>query len=137
MRKNYKVPYHIRNFIKKELYNYISNEKIIKELEEKIIYESGFNDGQPRGKNKISNPTEEKALKIISSREILLAKKRQLQIKSAYNRLSKEEKEMVDSIFFKGHSQIYCETHEFITKDVYYHIMKKMIYLTAIEYELI
>ena len=136
MRKNYKVPYHIRNFIKKELYNYISNEKLIKELEEKIIYESGYNDGQPRG-NKTSNPTEQKALKIINSREILLVTKRQLQIKSALDKLSKEEAEMVDSIFFKGHSQVYCETHEFITKDVYYHIMNKMIYLTAVEYDLI
>ena len=136
MRKNYKVPYHIRNFIKKELLNYKANKKLLKELEEKIIYESGTPDGMPRG-NKLSFPTEEKAIKITSSREILLVKKRLLQIENALEKLDSEEKEIVDSIFFKGHSQIYCETHEYITKDVYYFIMNKMIYLTAIEYDLI
>lgn len=136
MRKNYKTPLHVRNFIKKELYNYKSNKKLIKELEEKIIFESGYNDGQPRG-NKTTFPTEDKAIKITTSREILLVKKRQMQIEAALNKLDTVEQEIVDSIFFKGHSQIYCETHEYITKDVYYHIMNKMIYFTAIEYDLI
>ena len=43
----------------------------------------------------------------------------------------------VKKIFFEHHSQIYAEVNDNITKDMYYNIMNKMIYLTALEFELI
>lgn len=138
MRKKYKVPFHVKNYIKKELYNYINTEKLIKEIEEQIIYEnSKDDDGQPRGKNQISDPTEKKAMKIINSRDILVIRKRQLNIHNAFNKLEESEQKIVRSIFMQGHNQIYCETHEYITKETYYNTMNKMIYLTALEFELI
>jgi hypothetical protein len=114
MRKSYKLPKHIRHYVQQELYDYSTNEKIITELE----------------KNKTEN-------KLINSRSFLVAKKNQMKIRSLYDRLSKEEKELVEIIFFKHCSQTYAETFYYISKDVYYNFKNKMIYLTAKELELI
>lgn len=136
MRKKYNVPYHIKNMIKKDLYNYEYDKKALIDLENAIIYQSSSPDGQPKG-NKLIKSTENKAIKLINSRDILIIKKRIINIENAINKLEETEQKIVDSIFFKGHSQIYCETHEYITKDIYYSTMNKAIYYTAKEYGLI
>lgn len=109
--KKYKLPLHIKNYIKTELYEYENNKKLINELQ------------------KNNSKT--------STRTILLATQRINHIEKVYNKLPKEDKEAVKKIFFERHNQIYAETHDNITKDMYYNIMNKMIYLTAIEFELI
>ena len=111
MRKKYKLPLHIKNYVKNELYDYEKNKKMIKELQ--------------NSKSKTC------------TRTLLIASRRINQIETVYNKLSKEDKQAVKNIFFEHHSQIYAEVNDNITKDMYYNIMNKMIYLTAIEFELI
>lgn len=108
MKNKYKLPLHIKNYIKTELYDYKKNKKLI---------------------NNINNNT--------STRTYLLAIQRINKIDKVYNSLSREEQESVKKIFFEKHNQVYAETHDNITKDMYYNIKNKMIYLTAIEFELI
>lgn len=108
MGKKYKLPLHIKNYVKTELYDYKKNKKLI---------------------NNINNNT--------STRTYLLAIQKINKIDKVYHSLSKEEKEAVEKIFFEKHNQIYAETHDNITKDMYYNIKNKMIYLTAIEFDLI
>ena len=108
MVKKYKLPLHIKNYIKTELYDYKKNKKLI---------------------NNINNNT--------STRSYLLAIQRINKIERVLNNLPKEDKEAVRKIFFEKHNQIYAEMHDNITKDMYYNAKNKMIYLTAIEFELI
>lgn len=108
MGKKYKLPLHIKNYIKIELYDYKKNKKLI---------------------NNINNST--------STRTYLLAIQRINKIDKVLNSLSNEDKEAVKKIFFEKHSQVYAETNDYITKDMYYNIKNKMIYLTAIEFDLI
>lgn len=130
----YQLEKHIKKYIKSELYNYEKNKKKIEEIEKDIIEESGFNDGQPRG-NTTSDTTEKKAEKLLTTKSLLIATQRVNNIEKALNKLSEEERRDVELIFFKGHSQIYAEMHDNISKDMYYNLMDKMIYLTAIEYD--
>lgn len=109
MGKKYKLPLHIKKYIQTELYEYKKNKKIIVMLEKENV------------------PT----------RTFLLAIQRLNKIDKVYNNLPKEDKEAVEKIFFEKHNQAYAETHDGITKDMYYNIKNKMIYLTAIEFDLI
>lgn len=108
MAKKYKLPLHIKKYIQTELYDYKKNKKIIDTLD---------------------NTT--------STRTFLLANQRLNKIEKVYNNLSKDDKEAVKKIFFEKHNQAYAETHDNITKDMYYNIKNKMIYLTAKEFDLI
>lgn len=130
----YQLDKHIKKYIKSELYNYEKNKKKIEDIEKDIIDASGFNDGQPRG-NATSDTTERKAEKLITTKSLLIATKRVNNIERALNKLTKQEQKDVELIFFKGHSQVYAEMHDNISKDMYYNLMDKMIYLTAIEYD--
>lgn len=108
MKKKYKLPLHIKNYIKTELYDYKRNKKLL---------------------DNINNNT--------STRTYLLIISRLNKIENVYNNLTKEEQEAVEKIFFQKHNQVYAEMHDNITKDMYYNIKNKMIYLTAIEFDLI
>lgn len=136
MRKQYKVPYHIREYVKKELYQYWDNSKELEELEADIIDKSPAPpDGQPRG-NETGNPTERKAIKInekMSTKRMIKIGKNIAAIERAFKRLPDEEMEIVELIFKKGQSQIYTEVNNNVSKDTYYNVMNKTIYITAIE----
>ncbi|MBQ3298618.1 MAG: hypothetical protein IJA94_06600 [Bacilli bacterium] len=106
----YKLPLHIKNYVKTELYDYRKNKRIINELE---------NDNN------------------IRTRTILLTLQKINKIDKILNSLSDEDKEAVEKIFFEKHNQVFAEMNDNLTKDMYYNIMNKMIYLTAIEFELI
>lgn len=108
MKNKYKLPLHIKNYIKTELYDYKKNKNLI---------------------NNINNNT--------STRTYLLAIQRINKIEKVLNNLPEEDKQAVEKIFFEKHNQIYAGTHDNITKDMYYNIKNKMIYLTAIEFDLI
>ena len=107
MCKKYKLPLHIKNYIQTDLYDYEENKKIIKKLENK------------------------------STRSILLSIQRLNKIEKVYNKLSPEDRDAVKKIFFEKHNQVYAEMNDNITKDMYYNVKNKMIYLTAIEFDLI
>ena len=129
----YKLPKHVRNFIKSELYNYEFNKKKLKEMQDDILYATSTSDGQPKG-NATSDATYNKVEKLITSRSILIVTDKINKIERALNKLDKSDKEVVELIFFKGHGQIYAQRNDNISKDIYYNTMNKMIYLTAIEY---
>ena len=137
MRKQYKIPYKTREYIKNELYQYWDNYKEFKELEKDILEESAPPpDGQPRG-NSTGNPTERKAIKIIketSTRRMITIEKKLRSIERVFERLIPEEMEVVELIFKEGKNQIYTEMNNGISKDTYYNIMNKTIYMTAKEY---
>lgn len=109
MGKKYKLPLHIKKYIQTELYDYKKNKKLIVMLEEENV----------------------------STRTFLLALQRINKIDKVYNNLSIEEKQAFEKIFIDKHNQIYAEMHDNITKDMYYNIKNKIIYLTAIEFDLI
>ena len=109
MGKKYKLPLHIKKYIQTELYDYKKNKKLIANLEKENI----------------------------QTRTFLLAIQRLNKIDKVINSLSNEDKEAVAKIFFEKHNQVYAEMHDGITKDMYYNIKNKMIYLTAIEFDLI
>ena len=108
MCKKYKLPLHIKKYIQTELYDYKKNKKLIDILD---------------------NHT--------ATRTFLLATQRLNKIDKVYNNLSKEEKETFEKIFIEKHNQVYAAMHDNLTKDMYYNIKNKIIYLTAIEFDLI
>jgi hypothetical protein len=106
----YKIDKHIKKYITTELYNYEDNKK------------------------KIGKFVADKNDKSITTRSILIATEKVKNIERALEKFSGQEKEDIKKIFFKGHSQIYAEINDGISKDMYYHLKDKMIYLTAQEY---
>lgn len=137
MRKEYRVPYRKKEYVKNELYQYWDNKKAFDEIETDIIENSPPPpDGQPKG-NGVGNPTEKKAIEIInktSTRRLLTIESRLRAIERAFKMLVPEEMEVVELIFKEGKSQIYTEMNNNISKDTYYNIMNKTIWLVAREF---
>ena len=133
MRNKYKIENYKKNYIMHELYNYESNKKLLKELEDDILNSSSSNDGQPRG-NETSDTTAQKATKLITSKAILIATKKITNIENALSKLTEEEKEIEDIIFNKRCSQAKAEIKYNVSPDTYYNTRRKIVYLTAIEY---
>lgn len=136
MRKQYKIPFYKKEYVKNELYQYWDNKELLSELESEILDKGPAPaDGQPRG-NTAGNPTERKAIKITelkSTKNILIAEKKIRSIERAFNKLVPEEMELVKLIFKEGRSQIYTQMNNNISKDQYYNTMNKIIYITAKE----
>lgn len=108
--RNYKVSYHLRNYIKQELYDYNRNKQILQELT-----------------NQKSNQ--------VATKTLLILTKKINNIEKVYKKLNENEKELFNIIFEKGCNQLYAKTYYNITKDMYYNAMNKIIYLVAQEYE--
>lgn len=141
MRANYEVPKEVREIIIKELYTYWKNiEKLeqLKEQRQNLIDSSAKHDITGiSSKYKISNPTESKAIKLaeeMSTRAYIRASERIDYIKKAMELLSQDEQEVVEYIFKERCSQKRAEIVHYISKDSYYNIKNKIIYLTAIEF---
>lgn len=115
MRKNYKLKYHLRQYIKQELYDFNNNKQILKDVQ--------------------NNLKSIKKSQSVNSNTILILQKKITGIEKVYNNLSPEEKELFNIIFEKGCNQLYARTYYNITKDMYYNAMNKIIYLTAKEYQ--
>ena len=112
MKTQYKLPLHIKNYVKQELYDYKNNKKIVQEIQNQNA-------------------------STIITKSLLIATNRISQIENVYQRLSKEEQELMSIIFFQRTNQSYAETYFYISKDAYYRAMNKIIYITAMEFELI
>lgn len=133
-RVNYKVPKDIRKKIIDELYQYWDNQKELLELQQDILDESpNPPDGQPKG-NKKTNPTEQKTIKLRTTRSILVIERKLRYIERAVKRLNKEEAEIFEIIFKKRCNQKQAEVYEYISKDSYYNTYNKIIYYTAVEF---
>lgn len=134
MRADYRVPKNVRKMIITELYQYWENKKQLEEMQSEIL-EASANppDGQPRGTIP-GNPTEQKAIKLRTTRSILVMERKLGYIENAIKRLNKEEKEIFEIIFKERHNQKMAETYKHIQKDPYYNVYNKIIYLTALEF---
>lgn len=108
--KNYKLSYHLKNYIKQELYDYNRNKKILQDISRQK-----------------SNQTTTKTLLILT--------KKINSIEKVYSNLNDNDKELFSIIFEKGCNHLYAKTYYNITKDMYYNAMNKIIYLVAQEYE--
>lgn len=115
MNKNYKLKYHLRNYIKQELYDFNKNKQILKDIQKDI---NSMETGQT-----------------VSSKTVLILQKKIMGIEKVYARLNEDEKALFNIIFEKGCNQLYAKTYYNITKDMYYNAMNKIIYLVAQEYE--
>lgn len=138
MRANYRIPGKTKKYIINELYLYWKNKKDIEELEEDIIDESPSHpEVNSRPLNLISKPTESKGIKLagnMSTRALIIAKRRIDYIGNAIKRLNEEDKEVFELIFRDGYSQKLAYTIKGISKDTYYSVFNKIIYLVAIEF---
>lgn len=71
------------------------------------------------------------------TRGLILANMRLTQIENVLNRLNKEDREAAELIFIDKYSQSGAEIAKGLSKAAYYNAMNKVIYLTAIEMDLI
>ena len=106
MKTKYKVPWHVRQYVKKELMDYKSNKRLIAKYK-----------GDTRG--------------------LLLAQSRINHIENVFERLNKEDREAAEAIFIDHYTQAGAEVAKGISYTAYYNAMAKIIYLTAVEMELI
>lgn len=133
-RVNYKVPRWVKKKIENELYQYWDNKKELEEMQRDIIESSPEPpDGQPRG-NSVSNTTEQKAIKLRTSRSILAVERRLKYIENAIARLNEDEQKIFEIIFKERHNQKMAETYKYISSDTYYNVYRKIIYYTAVEF---
>ena len=97
-RLNYRVPRWVKKKIESELYQYWDNKKELEDLQKEILDGSPSPaDGQPKG-NSTSNPTEQKAIKLRTSRTILAIERRLRYVDNAVSRLNEEEKQIFEKL---------------------------------------
>ena len=106
MKNKYKIPWHVRQYVKKELMDFKKNKKLMANY---------------KG----------------DTRTLILANTRLNQIENVLNRLNKEDREAAELIFIDQYSQSGAEIARGLSKAAYYNAMNKVIYLTAIEMNLI
>ena len=106
MKNKYKIPWHVRQYVKKELMDYKSNKKLIAKYK-----------GDTRG--------------------FILANMRLKQIENVLNSLNKEDREAAELIFIDKYTQSGAEIAKGLSKAAYYNAMNKVIYLVAVEMDLI
>ena len=138
MRAKYYVPKEARGKIMRELYQYWENTKQLQELNELDIIESSpiFDETGIKSKYKISNPTQQKAIKLadLSTRAIIEASRRVSYIEEVLKRLNQDEKKVTEFIFRDKLSQIQVQMRYNYQSSFYYNTRNKVVYLTAIEY---
>ena len=113
----------------RELRQYWTNKEKLARLEKQIIDESGSGSMQ---KKSVSDPTAQKAIKLISTRTLIYCHERILYVENVIKRLDKFEKEVFKLIFNCDFT--YCEQMKHINKNTYYNIYNKCIYYLAQEY---
>lgn len=106
MKNNYKVPWHVRQFVKKELMDYAHNKKMMQNF---------------KG----------------DSRSLIIINSRLNAIDNVVDRLNEEDRKAFDMIFVDKYTQAGAEIAKHYGKDAYYRAMNKIIYLTAIELDMI
>jgi hypothetical protein len=106
VKSKYKIPWHVRQYVKKELMDYKSNKKLVANYK-----------GDTRG--------------------LILANMRLTQIENVLNSLNKEDREAAELIFIEKYTQSGAEIARGLSKAAYYNAMNKVIYLVAVEMDLI
>lgn len=106
----YKVPHHIRVFVKKELMDYKKNIRLLNDLSETSM---------------------------VNSRGIEVVGKRLFVISQVFENLNEEDRFVAEIIFCQHYTQVGAEVAKGISKAMYYNAMNKVIFLVAKELELI
>lgn len=107
----YKTPWHIRQYVKRELMDYQKNKLLLQDI------------------NKYNSD-------ILDTKGIILASRRIAQIETVLQRLNEEDRQAAEIIFIQHYGQVGAEVAKGLSKNAYYNAMNKVIYLTAIEMEL-
>lgn len=128
----YKLPKELKNRMEKELRQYWDNIKKIERLEREIIEES--NKVGQETNNISSDPTGQKAIKLLSTRSLILLNERILYVSRVIGRLKPFEREVFYLIFKENYDCLYCQTIRNINKNTYYNIYNKSIYYLAEEF---
>lgn len=104
----YKTPWHIRQYVKKELMDYKKNKQLMQDIKK-------YN---------------------VDSKGLILASRRIAQIEAVFQRLNEEDRRAAEAIFIEKYGQVGAEVSKGISKNAYYNAMNKVIYLVAVEMEL-
>lgn len=130
---NNKLSKELKKKMEKEFRQYWLNKKKLEKLEQDIIEESASSDGQPRS-NVTSDPTQQKALKLMSTRSILFLIERINYVENVIKQLNPFERQVFNLIFKEGCDWAYCKNVKNIDKSTYYNLYNKAIKLLAEEW---
>lgn len=99
---------YIEKHIEQELYDYHKNKKSLEELKEEICNSSPvFEEGMPRGTD-TGNPTENKAVKIMTTRDVIWLEKRLKAVESVIEHF-KRDREITGIIQHKYFDKKYTD----------------------------
>ena len=127
----YKLSKELKKRMDREFRQYWDNKKKLEKLELDIIESN--NPGQVNS-NSISDLTQQKAIKLLSTRSILYCQERITYIENVFKRLNSFEKQMFERIFKYGYDWLYCSVNFNISKSTYYNIYNKCLYYLAQEW---
>lgn len=92
-----KLEKEVYKYIDYELHHYEENKKKLEEIRNDIIESSPMpQDGQPSGKGFTGNPTEKKAIKLITSVAIMKLEDNVIAIDNVYHKLTEDYKRFFD-----------------------------------------
>lgn len=123
----------VYKYIDYELQHYDENKKELERLREEIL-DKGTTpaDGQPRG-NTVGNPTEQKAMKLVSSTALLKIERNLKAIDRVYNQLNEEYKRFFDYNYIKQVGIVKTCNEIPIGERTYYNMRDKIIYAVGQE----
>lgn len=107
------MPWHIRQYVKRELMDYKDNKKLVDKYKSKGATYKG------------------------DTRALILVLARLKHIENVLESLNKEDREAAEIIFIDQYTQSGAEIAKGLSKAAYYNAMNKIIYLTAREMDLI
>ena len=113
MKNNYKIPWHIRQYVKRELMDYKDNKKLVEKYKSNIAAYKG------------------------DTRALLLVFARLKYIETVLDSLNKEDREAAEIIFIDQYTQSGAEIAKGLSKKAFYNAMNKVIYLVAREMDLL
>jgi hypothetical protein len=131
---HYKIPKHIRTYVKRELYDYWDNLEKLKELQDELIDISKSNFEATITSSNISDPTFNNVNKLISNRTIAILQVNITRIDKMLEKLDTKGQAMFFEIFKNKKG---CEEIDYISAGSYKHQKNKIIYLTAKEMKLL
>lgn len=108
MKNKYKLPWHVKQYVKAELLEYKCNKKLLTLCK-----------------------------KNTNTRALLIAQQRIASIDAVLEKLNKYDREIAKIIFFDKYTQIGAEMTKNVSKAMYYNTRNKVIYLVAKEMGLI
>lgn len=128
----------VYKYIDYELQHYEDNKKKLEEIREEILEASPLPpDGQPKGQGSTSNPTEQKAVKLISSVALVKIEKTLNSIDKVYDRLEQDYKNFFDWNYKKGVGIVRTCQEVNISERTFYNMRDKIVYNVGMELGLI